>query len=356
MTAAKTTTTAPGPEPLGLSAYGAGDALGLWVWLEHHGGVLENVGRELLGKGRLLADQLGAPLVGVLLGRREDLLVPAAEAVALAADEVVLVAHPLLAQYTTDAYTKAFDRIVRAEKPAILLLGATPDGRDLAGRLAVRLYTGLTADCTDLAIEPQTGLLLSRVAGFGGGIEALIKCPWHRPQMATVRPGVFATPVPRPPAAGTGVIRELAVTLTPTDVRVEVLERAVLSGAGLGAAPAVVIGGGGTRGDFRLLGDLAELLGGQVGASRVAVDQGWIGRERQIGQTGTVVRPKLAIACGVSGASQFTVGIDAADTVIAINTDAEAPICEVADYAVVDDLFRVLPPLLAELGHRVKGS
>ena len=332
----------------GRPAYPPAAARGVWVWLEQHDGQVEDVGRELLGKARVLANALGEWLVAVVLGSAPDVARLPSAAAALGADEVLVAAHPALAHYTTDAYTAAVEQLVRTGKPSILLLGATPDGRDLAGRLAVRLYTGLTADCTGLSIAPDTGLLESHVIGFGGGIEAVIKCPQRRPQMATVRPGVFAAP--EPVATLNAAIRHVAVDLGAVEQRVEVLERHVRQGTGLTRAPVVVVGGGGTRGQFALLEQLAATLGGELGATRVAVDQGWAPRERQIGQTGVVVRPKLAIACGVSGASQFTVGIDAAQTVIAINSDAEAPLFESADYGVVDDLFRVLPPLLAELG------
>lgn len=331
------------------SAYSPDRAHGLWVWMEQHDGTLEDVGLQLLGKGRPLADRLGEPLVAVVLGSDEHVCALAREAAAWGADEALLVAHPLLDHYTTGGCTAALAQAARAETPAVLLMGATPDGRDLAGRLAVRLYTGLTADCTDLEIEPGTGLLIGRVAGFGGGVEALIKCPRHRPQMATVRPGVFPLPVPHAGRTPAVAIRSLDVVLHEEDLQVVMLERVVHRSVDLTRVPVVVVGGAGMRGAFGLLEELAAMVGGEVGASRVAVDQGWAPRERQIGQTGTVVRPKLAITCGVSGASQFTVGIDAAGTVIAINIDSEAPIFEVADYGVVDDLARVLPPLLAEL-------
>lgn len=333
---------------LGQPAYPPEEAHGLWVWLEQHGGVLEDVGRELLGKGRVLADALGEPLTAVLLGRREDVQPLTGEVAALGADKVLVGVHPLLELYTTDAYTAAMDQLVRVQKPSILLTGATPDGRDLAGRLAVRLHTGLTADCTELGIATDSKLLESHVVGFGGGIAAVIVVSQHRPQMATVRPGVFAMPPVR--ADGTrAAVHQMKITLIPAQARVQVLERHVRTGADLTRAPVVVIGGGGTRGNFAPLEELAAALGGEVGATRVAVDHGWAPRERQIGQTGTVVRPKVAIACGISGASQFTVGIDDAGTVIAINSDPEAPMFEAADYAVAADLFRVLPPLLSEL-------
>ncbi len=237
--------------------------------------------------------------------------------------------------------------LVLERRPDIFLLGATPDGRDLAGRLAVRLRTGLTADCTDLALEEGSGLLLGEVTGFGGGILATIKCEKHRPQMATVRPGVFAPGQPDPSRQGR--IERLTVELEPQDLRVQVVERVTAAGADITRAKVVVAGGRGTGGDFSLLAELARLLGGDVGATRVAVDEGWVGRDRQIGQTGFVTRPQLAILCGISGAMQFTVGIEKAETVVAINNDREAEVFEHADYGVVDDLFQVLPPLIEEI-------
>ena len=329
--------------------YGRDDARGIWVWLEQHDGRLEDVGLELAGKARALADACGEPLTAILLGRVADVLPSAAErASRLPVDRVLVAPHPLLGRYATDVYASALEQLVRAERPAILLMGATPDGRDLAGRLAVRFYTGLTADCTDLGIAADGGLLESHVVGFGGGIAAVIKCAHHRPQMATVRPGVF----PMPPAPSDGRIapvRFVSIELDQSVSQTAVIERHVHNGAGLTRAPVVVVGGGGMRGQFGAIEELAALLGGEVGATRVAVDQGWAPRERQIGQTGIVVRPKVAIACAVSGASQFTVGIDSAQTVIAINSDPQAPMFEAADYAVADDVFQILPALVAQL-------
>lgn len=321
------------------------EARGIWVYLETNLGKLEGVSLELLGKARQLADQSGQELVGLLAGH--DVAALAQQAVACGADRVLVADDPRLERYTTQPYTRVVADAVVQRKPSILLLGATPDGRDLAGRLAVRLKTGLTADCTGLELETESGLLLGLTTGFGGGVTATIKCPLHRPQMATVRPGIF--PLPQPALDRVGVIERLPVDLRAEDLKVEVLERVIEQQVDLTRARVLVAGGRGVNGDFRLLAELAAELGGEVGATRVAVDLGWIGRERQIGQTGYVTRPELAVVVGASGAMQFTVGVQQAGTIVAINTDPEAPIFEDADYCVVDDFQRVLPPLLERL-------
>lgn len=327
------------------SAYPPDDARGLWVFLEQEGGRLEGVALELLGKGRGLAEARGVPLTGLLLGHGVE--AAAREAIAHGANEVLVADDPLLAVYTTDAYTNVVARLVLERKPETLLLGATPNGRDLAGRLAVRLKTGLTADCTGLAWEDGTSLLLGEVTGFGGGVMASIKCARHRPQMATIRPGIF--PLPTPDRERAGRIELLPVALDAGQLRTEILERVRHEGVDITRAKVVVAGGRGVKGDFGPLQELARLLGGEVGASRVACDLGWIGRGRQIGQTGFVTRPKLALVCGISGATQFTVGVKDAGLIVAINSDPEAPMFEEADLCVVDDLFPVLEALIAEL-------
>jgi electron transfer flavoprotein alpha subunit len=333
------------------SLYGAKEASGIWVYLEQSQGQLEGVSLELVGKARELADGRGIPLVGVLMGDQVSGL--AQEAIAAGADEVRVADHPLLSQYTTDGYTKVFTELILEGKPDILLLGATPDGRDLAGRIAVRLRTGLTADCTDLKLEEESGLLIGEVWGFGGGIIAYIKCPDSRPQMATVRAGVFA--VPEPDSARQGKIVNVPVKLAEEDIKVQVLERVVAGGVDITRAEVLVAAGRGCQGDFALVNELASLLDGEVGVSRVPVDEGWASRDRMIGQTGYTTRPKLAIVCGISGAFQFTVGVEKAETIVAINTDAEAPIFEQADYCIVDDMFNVLPPLI-EAVKRARGG
>jgi electron transfer flavoprotein alpha subunit len=318
------------------------DTSGLWVYLEQRDGRLEGVSLELLGRGRSLANETGSELTALLLGGNVEPL--AHRAIACGADSVLVAEHELLEQYTTDASARVVAGLVRSRKPDILLLGATPNGRDLAGRLAVRLLTGLTADCTDLRIDPESRLLLGDVTGFGHGILATIQCPSHRPQMATVRPGVFTRPAEDPLRAGR--IERIAVELASEDRRVQVLRRSSRRAVDVTQVERLVIGGRGVQGNFELLRRLGRALNAGIGATRVAVDQGWVGEERMIGQTGSVARPKLAVICGASGAMQFTVGIQDSDTIVAINSDPEAPIFEAADYCVVDDLFQVLPLLI----------
>jgi len=323
------------------SLYDPKEARGIWVYLEQDQGKLESVSLELLGKARQLASPAKLRVTGLLLGDKVAGL--AREAIVAGANEVLVAEHPLLRQYTTDGYTKVATQVIVERKPDILLLGATPNGRDLAGRMAVRVRTGLTADCTDLALE-KDGLLSGEVTGFGGGILAYIKCPDHRPQMFTVRPGVFSAPTPK--ASRKGKTTSVPVELRKNDVKVQVLEHVIGKGVDITRAEVLVAAGRGCRGDFSLVQELAGLLGGEVGWSRVPVDEGWVSRDCMIGQTGYVTRPKLAIVCGISGAFQFTVGIEKAETIVAINLDEDAPIFEQADYCVVDDMFHVLPPLI----------
>jgi electron transfer flavoprotein alpha subunit len=317
----------------------------IWVFLEQEAGALAGVSLELLSKSRQLADQVGWSLTGLLLGKGVAAL--AREAIAHGADAVVLAEHPLLSTFTVEAYSHvAFQALVR-HKPSVFLLGATLNGRDLAGRLAVRLRTGLNADCTDLRLSPQNGVLVSEVSGFGGGVLALIEMQHHRPQMATVRPGVF--PPGQADHSREGRVISLPVNLTEAMIHTRLVERVVGQAVDLTQAQALVVGGRGIEGRFDLLRELAGLIGGEVGATRPPVDEGHVERERQIGQTGVVCRPKVAIVCGASGAFHFTVGIQAAGVVIAINSDPGAPIFEAADYGVVGDALQVLPLLARAL-------
>lgn len=326
-------------------AYSPQEARGIWVFLEQDAGVLAPVSLELLAKARELASEAKTELAGLLVGGDLSAVEPAASKLDL--DRLVSVSHPLLQQFTAEAYAHAVDDVIRKQKPDIFLLGATAYGRDLAGRLAVMLKTGLTADCTDLALEAGTGLLLGEVSGFGGGILATIKCEQHRPQMATVRPGVFPEPEAADRAAA--VIDRVAVDVPAAKAPVRVVARHRKEGVDISRAERLVVAGAGARGEMTGIEALAKALGAEVGATRVAVDEGWAERERQIGQTGVIARPKLALVVGASGASQFTCGIDQAEMVVAVNMDPEAPIFESADICVVDEVAPLVQALVAEL-------
>lgn len=314
----------------------------LWVYLENGEGRLAPVSLEILGKARELADRAGWPLVALLCGH--DVTSLAAQAREAGADEIVLIEDPLLAEFTVDAYAAAVCQAVTHRRPSILLAGATPNGRDLAGRLAVRLRTGLNADCTALDLDPTTGRLTSEVTGFGGGVLAMLAIPVRRPQMATVRPGVF--PPARLDPHRTGRVTRLASGLRPEDLWTRVVERQIGEQIDLTQAKVLVCGGRGIDGDFALLRELADLLGGDVGATRPPVDQGYIERERQVGQTGLVCRPKIAFALGISGAFHFVVGIEHAEVVVAVNLDPDAPIFEAADFGIVGDVAQIVPALV----------
>jgi electron transfer flavoprotein alpha subunit len=267
----------------------------------------------------------------------------AKEAFANGADEVVLAEHSALEPFTVDGFTHAAYQVLLERKPSVLLLGATPNGRDLAGRLAVRLKTGLNADCTDLRLDKGRGVLVCEVSGFGGGVLALIEMEKHRPQMATVRPGVFQVG----PAnyKRNGRLTRFQVEIGEELIRTKVVEQVKGQEVDLTQAQVLVAGGRGVDGKFEMLEELARLLNGEVGATRPPVDEGHIKRERQIGQTGVICRPKVSINCGISGAFHFVVGIQEADLVIAINTDPEAPIFDYADYCIVGDAQMIIPAL-----------
>jgi electron transfer flavoprotein alpha subunit len=317
----------------------------IWVYLEQEEGTLEGVSLELLAKGRQMAEQMRWPLAGLLLGHEVSNL--SDEALARGADQVWLAEHPLLEHFTIDAYARVAFQAMLEGKPSVFLLGATPNGRDLAARLAVRLRTGLNADCTDLRMEPQEGVLVSEVSGFGGGVLAMIEMRHHRPQMATVRPGVFSPGEPN--FSRKGQLIHIPVDLTADMIRTRLIERVSGKGVDLTRAPVLVAGGRGMGGDFAMLDELASLLKGEVGATRPPVDEGHIEREYQVGQTGVVCSPKLALCCGISGAFHFVIGIEKAGTVIAINSDPDAPIFEFSDYCIVEDVHKAIPALIAAL-------
>lgn len=317
---------------------------GIWVYLEQEEGELCSVSLEVLGKARELSRVSREEVTGVLLGH--DVRNSAEKALRHGADRVLLVDDPILRHYLSDPYTKVFASLAAERKPNVVLLGATHNGRDLAGRTAVRLRTGLTADAIRLEMDPESGLVVGSVPGFGGGIVALVECAENRPQMATVRPGVFQAIEEE----GEGEIEEVSTPrLCGDDVRGVILKSETAGNIDITQAEVIVAGGAGTNGDFSKVEELAALLRGMVGATRVAADNGWISRDHQIGQTGYTVRPKVCICAGISGAVQFTCGIDDSEVVIAIDTNPEAPIFEHADYIVVEDLTKVLSALIRKV-------
>jgi len=323
----------------------------LWVFIEtNEDGTPKKVGLELLGTGRGLADKQGGKLVGIVIGDNVDASVKTATA--CGADSIIVVEGKEFAHYTTDAYADAMSYLVDKYCPTSILIGATNNGRDLGPRLSCRLKTGLTADCTSLAIDDETGNVAWTRPAFGGNLMATILCPDHRPQIGTVRPGVFKKPA-LDESRTAEVIKE-DFHVAPEAIRTELLE-VIKEAAGdivdLEGAEIIVSGGRGVGGPegFKPVRELAEVLGATVGASRAAVDAGWIAHSHQVGQTGKTVGPKLYIACGISGAIQHLAGMSGSKTIIAINKDETAPIFNVADYGVVGDLFEVLPILTAEI-------
>ena len=324
---------------------------GVWVYAEQSEGKVKSVALELLSEGRKLADKLGEELAAVLIGKDVSHLTDTL--FAYGADKVYLVEHELLERYNSDAYTAMLTGVISKYKPSIMLYGATLNGRDLAPRIAARLRVGLTADCTGLDITEE-GLLLQTRPAFGGNIIATIVTPEHRPQMATVREGVMRMPEPDP--TRTGDVVAVKVCLDAEADAVKIVERVKAERTvNLKGAKVIVSGGAGVGSaeGFELIRELARVLGGEVGASRAAVDAGYISRDHQVGQTGTTVRPKLYIAAGISGSVQHRAGMSESGTIVAINTDPEAPIFKVADYGIVGDLFKVVPALTEEFRKRL---
>jgi electron transfer flavoprotein alpha subunit len=312
----------------------------VWVFVEVHGDEVASVSWELLSEGRRLADEKGEDLVALVIG--EDVDDVAADAIAHGADRALVADDPVFEPYRADPYGEQFRHLVEEYRPDVALIGGTHTGRDFAGRVAVPTHAGLTADCTELDVDDD-GLLLARRPTFGGDAMATIKCEEHRPQMATVRPGVFDADEPDPDREGEIVDTEVVVEEADTLSRV--LERSVGDVADITDAEIVVAGGAGVEGDFAPIEDLADALDAEVAASRAAVDEGWIEAARQVGQTGKTVRPDLYVAAGISGAVQHLEGMNDSETVVAINSDPNAPIFEHADYGIVGDLFEVCPAL-----------
>jgi electron transfer flavoprotein alpha subunit len=307
--------------------------------------------------GADLAKSLGVELCSVVVGNKVDNLCQ--KSFAYGATKAYLVDDPVFRHYRTEPYYKAICYLVEKYKPEILLMGATGLGRDLAGAVATKLQTGLTADCTGLAIDNKRFLLQTRPA-FGGNIMATILTERTRPQMATVRPHVM--PMPEKDSSRKGEIVRESVPVKEKDIAVKVLEIIDERKAGavdIAAADVIVSGGRGmcAQENFAILQELADELDGVVGCSRGAVEAGWMPAERQVGQTGKTVRPKIYIACGISGAIQHLVGMQDSDVIIAINRDRQAPIFEVASYGIVGDVFQVVPAITNRIKElRAKGA
>ena len=320
----------------------------VYVFVEQREGVIQNVGLELLGKARELADALNEKVYAMLLGH--DLTTQAQECIAYGADTVLRVDAPELATYVTEPYAQAIYQIIRDNKPSIVLIGATTIGRDLGPRLSARVETGLTADCTGLEISEDRDLLMTRPA-FGGNLMATIICKEHRPQMSTVRPGVMR--IGQRDTNRQGTIEDVTIRFDKSKFRVRVLEtvKEQKNLIDITEAHILVSGGrgvGNTEG-FDLLRAMANTIGAEVSASRAMVDAGVLGHERQVGQTGKTVRPDVYFAMGISGAIQHLAGMEEAEYIIAINKDKYAPIFNVADLGIVGDVRKIVPLLTEKL-------
>ncbi len=328
----------------------------VFVYIEVEEQTIADVSLELLTKGRELASTLGVKLEAVLFGHNVRSLAP--ELAAYGADTVWVADDEIFAPFRTLPHTAALVGLIEQQKPQIVLFGATPVGRDFAPRVSSALHSGLTADCTELVIgdhkdaksgREYTDLLYQIRPAFGGNIIATIVNPDHRPQMATVREGVMRKEPQATPAAGEVREFDWRPMVKDTDLAVRIVERYIeerkidIKGA------SIIVAGGyglGSKENFRLVHELAEVLGAEVGASRAAVDAGFTEHERQIGQTGVTVRPKLYIACGISGQIQHTAGMDGSAMIVSINTDPAAPICKIADYAITGDVNEVIPKMI----------
>ena len=320
----------------------------VYVFVEQREGVIQNVGLELLGKARELADALNEKVYAMLLGH--DLTTQAQECIAYGADTVLRVDAPELATYVTEPYAQAIYQIIRDNKPSIVLIGATTIGRDLGPRLSARVETGLTADCTGLEISEERDLLMTRPA-FGGNLMATIICKEHRPQMSTVRPGVMR--MGQRVENRKGTIEDVKINFDKSKFRVRVLETVKQTKNLVDITEAhVLISGGrgvGNAEGFDMLRAMANTIGAEVSASRAMVDAGVLGHERQVGQTGKTVRPDLYFAMGISGAIQHLAGMEESEYIIAINKDKFAPIFNVADLGIVGDVRKIVPLLTEKL-------
>jgi len=324
----------------------------VYVIAEQRDGKIQKVAIELIGEATKLAKDLNEKVVAVLIGNKvadkADMLVKHG------ADKVIVIEDPILEKYATETYAKAVTEVIKEFEPEIVLYGASSIGRDLAPRVSARVHTGLTADCTKLEISPETKLLNMTRPAFGGNIMATIVCKNHRPQMATVRPGVMAS-LPYDESK-TGEIVPFKVDFTADDMNIEIIEevKETKKAVDITEAKVLVSGGRGIGSPefFTKLKELADILGGEISASRAVVDSGWIGKEYQVGQTGKTVRPNMYVACGISGAIQHVAGMESSDLVISINKNDGAAIFDVSDLGIVGDVKLIIPKLIDALKKR----
>lgn len=324
------------------------DHRGIWVYVQHRRGEVAAVSWQLLGVAKQMAQQIHVPVAAAVLGH--DVRHLAKEAISYGAEVVYLIDDPVLLDYRTQPYAHGMAALITKYKPEVVLYGSTIHGRDVAGAVATIVKTGLAADATELSIQDEGHLLHASRPDFGGKLMSTILCKRHRPQMATCRPGVFSMPQLDPDRVGE--VTEEPLGLSEDEVGTKVLEfipephQVDLSNADI-----IVSGGRGLGGPkaFDMLFELAEALHGVVGASRGAVMAGWIPYQHQVGQTGQTVRPKIYVACGISGAIQHLVGMQDSDVVVAINSDADASIFRAADYGLVGDMFQIIPALTRRL-------
>ncbi|HEX2950644.1 MAG TPA: electron transfer flavoprotein subunit alpha/FixB family protein [Armatimonadota bacterium] len=322
---------------------------GVWVYVEHADGKAAGVSWELLTPGREIADALGVQLGVIIVGESGSRL--ATEAFAYGADVAYMIDGPVFSQYRTETHMRAVVHLIHRYKPEILLIGATVTGRDLASAIAIEVQAGLTADCTQLGVDVEKRLFEMTRPAFGGNIMATILCERSRPQMSTVRPRVMPMPSRQPGRTGR-IVRE-EFSLKEADIATKILQFIPNEADGVNIAEAdIIVSAGrgiGSAENMYLVEELAEALGGVVGASRAVVDQGWANYAQQVGQTGKTVRPRLYVAVGISGAIQHLVGMQNSDTIIAINNDPNAPIFTVATHGIVGDLFAVVPELTRQI-------
>ena len=321
----------------------------LWVYIETEENIAKPVGYELLAPARELANKMEQKLVAVVIGGNVENI--ANEAIAYGADEVLLVEGDEYYNYSTDAYGYALETLVHKYKPSIILLGATHNGRDLGPRVACNLNTGLSADCTIMDYDKENSNVIWTRPTYGGDLMAAILCSGHRPQMGTVRQGIFKKA--KKNRDRTGVIIREDIHIAKEDIRLKLIERVkeVAERVELEEAEIIVAAGRGIGSPegYKIIEDFAKELNGVPAASRAIVDAGWVPYAYQVGQTGKIVSPKLYIACGISGAMQHTMGMSGSDCIVAINKDPDAPIFDVADYGIVGDLFEVIPELIEVL-------